>query len=128
MSDLYDLCKQIEKKPAMYVGGQSIFLLEAFINGYLWARSELDIPSTERENDFFENFHNWLEKRLDARTSTKSWSSIILFRSFSEKHALENFFSLLEEFTNRNEKYESTKEEKLNLDNNQETTNEKIEE
>lgn len=121
MSDLYDLCKQIEKKPAMYVGGKSIFLLESFINGYLWARSELDIPSTERENDFFENFHNWLEERLDARTSTKSWSSIILFRSFSEENALENFFILLEEFINRHEKFDP-EEEGINLENDQETT------
>lgn len=101
MSDLYDLLKKIEKKPAMYVGGQSIFLLESFINGYVLARDELNIPSTDRENDFFENFHSWLQQRLDVKT-TKSWSSIILFRSFSEKNALENFFSLLEEFINRN--------------------------
>ena len=127
MSDLYDLCKQIENRPAMYVGGQSIFLLESFINGYLWARSELGIPSTERENDFFENFHNWLEERLDARTSTKSWSSIIVFRSFSERQALENFFVLLEEFINRHENFESKKEQIINLDNTQNNTNKGIE-
>jgi hypothetical protein len=103
MSDLYDLLKKIEKTPAMYVGGQSLFLLESFMNGYVLARDELNIPSTDRENDFFDNFHNWLQQRLDVKT-TKSWSSIIFFRSFSEKNALKNFFYLLEEFINRNKK------------------------
>ena len=107
MSDLYDLLKTIEKKPGMYVS--SIFELHAFIGGYVWARSELNISSTDRENDFWDNFHNWLQERLDART-TKSWASIILFRSYNERDALERFFPLLEEFKNRNEKFESEEE------------------
>ncbi|NER35208.1 MAG: hypothetical protein F6J93_14555 [Oscillatoria sp. SIO1A7] len=87
----------------MYIGGASIFQLESFINGYVMARSELNMPSTDRENDFFENFHNWLQERLDART-TKSWSSIILFRSFNERDALKRFFPLWEEFRNRGDR------------------------
>lgn len=100
MSDLYDLLKKIEKRTPMYIGGGSIFQLESFINGYVMARSELNVPATDRENDFFENFHNWLQERLDAKT-TKSWSSIILFRCFNERDALETFFPLWEEFRSR---------------------------
>lgn len=99
MSDLYELFGKIRQKPPMYLGGRSIFQLESFYYGYMFARSELGITSTKQEYDFA-NFHSWLEERLDVKT-TRSWASMILFRSANEIDALELFFQLLEEFITR---------------------------
>ena len=100
MKDLYELLQEIKARPALYVGGKSIFRLESFIDGYFYARRDSGLPLSEREKDYFNNFHQWLEERLRAKT-TLSWSKIIFFRSSDEIQATELFFKLFDEFINR---------------------------
>ena len=65
-----------------------------------FARSELKVPTTETETDFYKNFQPWLQLRLNVRTSN-SWDKILLFSVINDQQAFEYFFQLLEEFQQR---------------------------
>jgi hypothetical protein len=100
MSGLFELLKKIETKPGLYLGTASITHLRMFIVGYRFARSEINLPTTEAESDFYKNFQPWLQIHLQVRT-VNSWDKIILLQSIDEKAAFEYFFRLLEEFCRR---------------------------
>jgi hypothetical protein len=99
MENFYNLLQKIQKRPALYLGRQSIFSLQAFLDGYYYARRELNIPLTEQEAEFQE-FLQWMRKRFDVETG-QLWSSILLFHSADESKAVERFFSLFQEFLAR---------------------------
>jgi hypothetical protein len=52
MLDLYDLIRNIQKRPAMYLGQPSISHLRTFLAGYFFARHQLEQPETEQEKQF----------------------------------------------------------------------------
>lgn len=97
MGTLFDLLNKIKTKPALYLGNTSITNLRMFILGYRFARSELDIASTESESDFYKNFQPWLQNRLSIRT-VNAWDKLILLTCIDEKAAFDYFFQLLDEF------------------------------
>lgn len=96
MNDLYDLLDKIKKRPPAYFGKRSIFHLQAFLDGYNYSRRELKLPITQQEQEFA-GFQEWLQKRFKIQ-STQSWATIVFFYSEDDRHALEVFFELLEEF------------------------------
>ncbi len=99
MDNLYDLLQKIKKRPAMYLGKHSIFNLQAFLDGYYFARRELGIPLTEQESEF-QKFLQWIREKFQVETG-QLWASIILFNSADERSAVDRFFSLFEEFINQ---------------------------
>jgi hypothetical protein len=96
----------------MYIGKASISNLFMFLEGYETARDELGIEPTEAEMDFYENFHDFLEKRYKLHTSN-SWANIILFHCGDEKQALERFFKLLDEFRSKDRTQPLTEDKDL---------------
>lgn len=99
MDNFYDVLQKIKKRPAMYLGRHSIFSLQAFVDGYYFARRELGVPLTQQEAEFQE-FLQWLRQKFQVETG-QLWASILLFHSADERSAVERFFSLFEEFVNR---------------------------
>ena len=99
MDNFYNLLQKIQKRPALYLGRKSIFSLQAFLDGYYYARRELEIPLTAQESEFQE-FLQWIRKRFDVETG-QLWSSILLFHSADESKAIERFFDLFQEFINQ---------------------------
>ncbi|QLE58969.1 hypothetical protein [Nostoc sp. TCL26-01] len=99
MDNLYDLLQKIKKRPAMYLGRHSIFNLQAFLDGYYFARRELGIPLTEQEKEF-QTFLQWIREKFRVETG-QLWASIILFNSADERSAVGRFFNLFEEFMNQ---------------------------
>jgi hypothetical protein len=97
MLDLYDLIRNIQKRPAMYLGQPSITHLRTFLAGYFFARHQLGEPETEQEKQFV-NFQSWIQEKFKI-TSSQSWDKIILFFSQDEHKALEQFFELFDEFS-----------------------------
>lgn len=83
----------------MYLGRNSIFNLQAFLDGYYFARREMGLPLTEQESEFQE-FLQWIRKKFQVETE-QLWASILLFHSADERSAVDRFFSLFEEFINR---------------------------
>jgi hypothetical protein len=96
MLDLYDLIRNIRKRPAMYLGQPSISHLRTFLAGYFFARHQLGQPETEQEKHF-SNFQTWVQQRFKV-TTNQSWDKIILFFSQDEQKALELFFELFDEY------------------------------
>ena len=80
----------------MYLGKKSIFSLQAFLDGYYFARRELKVELTEQESEFQE-FLQWIRQKFNVETG-QLWASIVLFHSADESKAVERFFNLFEEF------------------------------
>ncbi|MBD2448561.1 hypothetical protein H6G76_15645 [Nostoc sp. FACHB-152] len=97
MVDLYDLIRNIQKRPAMYLGRVSISNLRTFLAGYCFARRQMEIPQTQQEQQFSE-FQTWIQQKFNLN-SHQTWDQIILFFSQDEPTALEQFFKLFDEFT-----------------------------
>jgi hypothetical protein len=106
MSGLYEVLQKIHSKPGMYIGSASVSDLFMFVVGYEFARGELEIESTEWEDNFHENFQPWLQQRFHVSTSN-SWAKIIMLYCVNEKEGFESFFKLLDEFLARNKNLES---------------------
>lgn len=94
--ELYDLIKQIHKRPALYLGKKSLSHLQVFLDGYTFARRQSDLPLSEQEREF-DRFQTWIEQRF-GQLDTQSWTKIILFYAEDETQALELFFELFDEF------------------------------
>jgi hypothetical protein len=97
MLDLYDLIRNIQKRPAMYLGKPCIGYLRTFLAGYFFARHQLGEPETDQEKHF-SNFQTWIQQKFKI-TSSQSWDKIILFFSQDEYKALEQFFELFDEYS-----------------------------
>ncbi len=102
MLDLYDLIRNIQKRPAMYLGQPSISHLRTFLAGYFLACHQLGKPETEQEKHF-SNFQTWIQQKFKI-TSSQSWDKIILFFSQDEYKALEQFFELFDEYSTTDRK------------------------
>ena len=96
MLDLYDLIKNIEKRPAMYLGQADLTHLGAFLAGYFFARRQSCIPETQQEQQFSE-FQTWVEQKFKVSYS-QPWEKIIRFFSSDETTSLQQFFILFNEF------------------------------
>jgi hypothetical protein len=97
MLDLYDLIRNIQKRPAMYLGQPSIIHLRTFLAGYFFARHQLGQPETKQEQHF-SGFQAWIQQRFNV-ASSQSWDKVILFFSQDEQKALDQFFELFDEFS-----------------------------
>lgn len=111
MDNFYDLLHKIKKRPAMYLGRHCIFSLQAYLDGYYYARRELGVPLTEQECEFQE-FLKWIRERFQVETG-QLWASILVFHSADERSAVDRFFNLFEEFLNREK---SLKEEEKRVE------------
>lgn len=100
MLDLYDLIRNIQKRPAMYLGKVTIANLRTFIAGYSFARRQMQIPQTSQEQEF-SNFQTWIQQKYNVAYN-QTWDQIILFFSKDENTAFEEFFKLFDEFTQTN--------------------------
>lgn len=96
MLDLYDLLRNIEKRPAMYLGQADLTHLGAFLSGYFFARRQSGIPETDQEKQFSE-FQTWIEQKFNINNS-QPWEKIIRFFAPDETTSLQQFFILLNEF------------------------------
>ncbi len=96
MIDLYDLLHQIQAKPGLYIGAPSLSNLYMFLNGYQFARRQMELPLSAQEQEF-RAFQPWLQQQLKIQT-TESWSRLILAQTDDEAAALARFFALFRAF------------------------------
>jgi hypothetical protein len=99
---IYEIIEKIRVRPGMYIGRSSVSVLFDFLVGYKTARRELGIKLTDKEADFCEHFHEFVEKRYNLHTSN-SWAKIIMLYCHDEKAGLEIFFKLFDEFKNNDD-------------------------
>ena len=74
------------------MGRTSVVALKGFINGYILAKREMDIPLTDREEDF-QKFQEWLNDRFSRYCIKETaWDKILILLSNDEDKALDSFF------------------------------------
>jgi hypothetical protein len=108
VESLDDFIKKIKGGvPRVYFCQDSITHLEAFIEGYYYAKREFYIPTTEKHVDL-KLFLEWIRTKYTVGKD-RSWSRVILFYSEDERDALNNFLELYEQFQNQKERREDDK-------------------
>jgi hypothetical protein len=94
MSPIVDLLRKMRSRPALYIGGDSLVKLAAFLRGYSYA---LDQHSSMKTHQFLDRFREWVANRFSV-TISQSWENIIQFQSADEKEAMQMFWRLLDEY------------------------------
>ena len=97
---MFEILGEIKARPGMYIGKPSVSDLFVFLVGYKTARRELGIDSNEEEINFYEEFHEFVERRYKVRTSN-SWPKMLMLYCHEQKDGFERFFNLLDEFKQR---------------------------
>ena len=86
MDSVVDIIRVIQQQPGLYLTGNSINLLNAFLSGYI-----IRDPSSICDIQVMAQFQKWIEEKYD-KIGSHSWVKIILFYSHDEFDALDNFF------------------------------------
>ncbi len=124
--DCYDILKVIERRPAMFIGENTLKGIHTFISGYYLVLLDKEIvPATHMDEPFFD----WVADKLGYYESTAGWANMIVAESMgfdtkeinwevvfdtpisNEQHSISinRFYELLEEFKKENEKQSITK-------------------
>jgi hypothetical protein len=94
---LFEILDKIKARPGLYIGRPSVSDLFMFLVGYKTARRELGIEPNQEEVRFYQEFHQFVEKKYNLHSSN-AWAKIIMLYCPDEKQGFERFFQLLEEF------------------------------
>ena len=97
MPNLFELLKQIQVSPGLYLGRPAVTDLFIFLNGYEFARSQSNVDLTPQEERFYDEFQPWLQRKLGVMSVT-SWAKLIMLSCHDEKTGFDRFFQLLDEF------------------------------
>jgi hypothetical protein len=100
MLGLFEVLEHIKTNPGLYLGKPSVSDLLMFLNGYEFARTQIGVELTEAEEQFYDEFQPWLQKRFGV-VSVTSWAKLIMLACHDEKAGFEQFFCLLDEFLQR---------------------------
>jgi hypothetical protein len=100
MLGLFETLDKIKANPGLYLGKPSVSDLFMFLNGYEFARSQLNIELTSTEEQFYDEFQPWLQQKMGV-TSVTSWAKLIMLTCHDEKTGFDQFFQLLTEFTHQ---------------------------
>jgi hypothetical protein len=102
---LFEILAKIKSRPGMYIGHPSLSDLFVFLAGYKTARRELGIKPTDRELEFYNNFHEFVQNHYQINSSN-SWAKIISFYCPDEIQGFARFFELLAEFETRSKNFQ----------------------
>lgn len=91
----YELLDKIRRRIGMYIGAASPTHLQSFLSGYYLA-NRMERNKTEEPN--FQDFHDWVAKKLGYAESTSGWANMIEDQRVDKEEALFLFFELLDEF------------------------------
>lgn len=85
-----ELMLHIERRPEVYVGERNVFLLSAFLSGYLLNDSIR--LGNRAEYDFRYDFYNWLQSKFNLENKS-TWADFIDIISKNENlNSVDVFF------------------------------------
>ena len=97
IKNLKDYFVHLRKRPAMYLGANTITKLHDHLQGYKMAYWFNDIDNSVDRN-FFDNFNEFVYRYYGV-TTNDSWKGVILEQCFGdEQRALDTFFELFDLF------------------------------
>lgn len=88
------LLEKLRIRTAMYIGSRSITRLRTYIDGYGHGLDDSNFDSHDPE---YYGFQGWIERRYRSQTS-HGWDQLILFYCQDERDALDQFWTLLDEY------------------------------
>jgi hypothetical protein len=95
---LYAFIRQMSKRPAMYLGEESITALHNVINGYIWACHTHKVE--EKQTEHWGGFHEFVRARTGFYESTGGWCHMLLsVNGQDEVKALAAFFVMFDTFS-----------------------------
>ncbi len=97
-TEISELLQDIKKRPAVYVGRKTFNGVSEHIEGYINCMYVRDGIYPE----CFQGFQEFIEKYYDLDNNVNTnrhWSDIIKFFNPSEEGAFEEFYMLIEKFT-----------------------------
>lgn len=94
MNTLKEMVETIRQRPRMLLGGSSVFLLEAFLAGFAYARKEQQLDDYE----VLAGFDRFVHRHFEI-TSTQGWAKIIAFFSTDEADQMTLFWKLFDKYT-----------------------------
>lgn len=95
--DIYELLKEIEKRPSLFLSTPSIFRLSAYLHGYFTAYSNYGIISQDRE--IFSEFTEWISSKYSKLkiADIYRWEQVIFIVSCGDEYeALKDFFKFFQ--------------------------------
>tara|TARA_R110002050_G_scaffold241085_1_gene377468 strand:- start:184 stop:579 length:396 start_codon:yes stop_codon:yes gene_type:complete len=124
--DCYKILKQMERKPAMWVGENTLKAIHLYISGYYHALLDEGVVTAAHTD---EPFFDWVADKLGYFESTAGWVNMIVAESMGfesknisweevfetpttkEQHSISinRFYELLEEFKKEMEEQSITK-------------------
>lgn len=125
--DCYKILKQIEHRPALWVGENTLNAINLYISGYYHALLDEGLVTTDHTEEPF--FDWWVADKLGYYESTAGWANMIVAESMGfnskdisweevfktqatkEQHmiSINRFYELLEEFKIEIEKQSKTR-------------------
>jgi hypothetical protein len=94
--NIKEVLKEIEKRPALYLGSPSILRLSSFLDGYYFACNNYGV--TTQDEGVWQEFQDWISKKFNI-SDNQRWMQIILMASCCDEYqALKEFFRLFEDF------------------------------
>jgi hypothetical protein len=101
---LYGFISQIRKRPALYLGEESITALHNVINGYIHACQIHKLE--EEQTKHWIGFHEFIRARTGFYESTSGWCNMLLsVNGQDEAKALAAFFVMFEAFSQTEKGY-----------------------
>jgi hypothetical protein len=94
MSPIIDLLNEIRRRPAMYIGCNSVVRLAFFLRGYCYA---LNQHCAMKNDQFLQGFRDWIANKYSVKSS-QGWESIIQFYSAGEEDGMQRFWMLFDEY------------------------------
>ncbi len=99
---LHRMIRQIQTRPGMYIGSNTITSLEHFLDGYQAAERDFGVGVCRNGNLFPPDFyymHNFADFRLQTECLCAGWRhNILTYCHGDEEKALNLFFDLYQEF------------------------------
>ncbi|MDE7319831.1 MAG: hypothetical protein K2N46_08870 [Lachnospiraceae bacterium] len=99
---LHRMIRQIQTRPGMYIGSNTITSLEHFLDGYQAAERDFGVGVCRNGNLFPPDFyymHNFADFRLQTKCLCAGWRhNILTYCHGDEEKALNLFFDLYQEF------------------------------
>ena len=75
INDCYKILKEIENRPALFTGENTLKSINLFINGYHWCLTEYKL--TANLSSEMDPFFDWVANKLGYFESTAGWVNMI---------------------------------------------------
>src|SRR5438309_2311704 len=109
MATIMQALAHVRNKPGIVLGHESIQMLEAYLEGFLFARGE---SNGLEDYQLLSRFNDWVRKRYRVQDD-QGWAKIIAFQCARQSDELDLFWSLFHEFIEKHDRQSNGRTAKM---------------